>query len=60
VSVSGITIMILVAAYVSWSKRQDHPLPGRKPSLQAGEPALSAGAPASGRIGRYPLVRSSR
>ncbi|MGB9117889.1 OpgC domain-containing protein [Bradyrhizobium sp.] len=60
VSVSGIMIMTLVAGYVSWSKRQDHPLPGRKPSLQAGEPTLSAGAPASGRIGRYPLMRSSR
>lgn len=36
VSVSGIVIMTLVASYVSWSKRQDHPLParmGRTPSL---------------------------
>jgi len=44
--------MTLVAGYISWSKRQDHPLPGRKPSLQAGEPTLSAAAPAGGRIGR--------
>ena len=63
VSVSGIAIMTLVAGYISWSKRQDHPLPGqvtRKPSLRVGEPTLSAGDPASPRIGRYPIMRSSR
>ena len=56
VSVAGVAILTLVASYISWSKRQDHPLPGqtaRKPSLQAGEPA-------SGRIGRHALMRSSR
>jgi hypothetical protein len=39
VSVSGIVIMSLVAGYVSWSRRQDHPLEarsGRTPSLEAG------------------------
>ncbi len=60
VSISGIAIMTLVAGYISWSKRQDHPVPGRatrKPSSQAGEPTLSAAAPVAG---RYPLMRSSR
>jgi hypothetical protein len=39
VSLSGVAIMTLVATYVSWSKRQDHPLPGRvgrQPSLRTG------------------------
>jgi len=39
VSVSGIVIMSLVAGYVSWSRRQDHPFKarrGRTPSLEAG------------------------
>jgi hypothetical protein len=57
VSVSGIAIMTLVAGYLSWSRRQDHPLPRRvtrKPSSQTGEPALPAGVPAPGRIS--PLV----
>jgi hypothetical protein len=39
VSVSGVAIMTLVASYVSWSKRQDHPLPSRisrTPSLKTG------------------------
>ena len=39
VSVSGIAIMTLVAGYVSWSKRQDSPVPtriGQRPSLKAG------------------------
>jgi hypothetical protein len=38
-SVSGVAIMTLVAAYVSWSKRQDHPHPSRvsrMPSLKTG------------------------
>lgn len=60
VSVSGIAIMVLVASYISWSKRQDRPLAGRKPSLKAGKPTLSASAGAQGRIGRYPLMRSSQ
>ncbi len=63
VSVGGIAIMTLVAGYISWSKRQDHPLPrqtARTPSFQLGEPGLSADAPASGHIGRYRLMRSSR
>jgi hypothetical protein len=37
VSVTGVAIMTLVACYISWSKRQDHPLSGRvfrKPSLE--------------------------
>ena len=39
VSISGIVIMTIVASYVSWSKRQDHPVSGRigqRPSLKAG------------------------
>ncbi|MGA7071885.1 OpgC domain-containing protein [Bradyrhizobium sp.] len=39
VSVSGITIMTLVASYVSWSKRQDRKVPapmGQTPSFRAG------------------------
>jgi hypothetical protein len=39
VSLSGVAIMTLVATYVSWSKRQDHPLSAgmaRNPSLRAG------------------------
>lgn len=39
VSVCGIAIMTLIATYVSWSKRQDHPLPARMarmPSLNVG------------------------
>ncbi len=37
VSLSGIVIMTVVAAYVSWSKRQDHPAHmSRTPSLRAG------------------------
>jgi hypothetical protein len=39
VSLSGLAIMTLVAAYVSWSKRQDQPLSarlGQSPSLRAG------------------------
>jgi hypothetical protein len=40
VSVSGIAIMTLVAYYISWSKRQDKPLP--KPVAAAAAPAPSA------------------
>ena len=39
VSLSGIAIMTVVASYVAWSKRQDHPLPRRMsqtPSLKVG------------------------
>jgi hypothetical protein len=39
VSLSGVAIMTLVASYVSWSKRQDHPLPSRVsriPSFRTG------------------------
>ena len=39
VSLAGITIMTLVAGYIAWSKRQDHPVPDRSsrtPSLRAG------------------------
>jgi len=39
VSLAGLAIMTLVAGYVAWSKRQDHPLPrpiGRTASLRAG------------------------
>jgi len=39
VSASGIAVMTLIASYVSWSKRQDHPLPARispTPSLNVG------------------------
>jgi hypothetical protein len=39
VSLAGIVIMTLVASYIAWSKRQDHPLPDRiapTPSLKAG------------------------
>ena len=54
VSVSGIAIMILLAGYISWSKRQDHPLPGRLPRGPS-----QPGEPASPRIG-HPVMRSSR
>jgi hypothetical protein len=37
VSVSGIAIMTLVAYYISWSKRQDKPLP--KPMAAAPAPS---------------------
>jgi hypothetical protein len=37
VSVIGIALMTLVAYYISWSKRQDKPLP--KPGAQAAKPA---------------------
>jgi hypothetical protein len=38
VSLSGITVMTVVASYVSWSKRQDSQLPAAmgRPSLRAG------------------------
>jgi hypothetical protein len=39
VSLAGLAIMTLVAGYVAWSKRQDHPLPraiGRTASLKVG------------------------
>jgi hypothetical protein len=39
VSLAGIAIMVLVASYITWSKRQDHPLAdrmGRTPSLKTG------------------------
>ncbi len=39
VSLAGLAIMTLVAGYVAWSKRQDHPLPrrmGQTPSLKVG------------------------
>jgi len=39
VSLAGLATMTLVAGYVAWSKRQDHPLPrpvGRAASLKAG------------------------
>jgi hypothetical protein len=48
VSVFGIAILTLVACYISWSKRQDHPLPGRvfrKPSLEVGDRTLLASDP---------------
>jgi hypothetical protein len=63
VSVAGIAIMVLVAGCISWSKRQDRPLPSqtvRKPSLHTSEPKLSTGDPASGHIGRYSVMRPSR
>jgi hypothetical protein len=60
VSVSGIAIMILVASYISWSKRQDHPISVRKPSPKGGEPAYSANVSATGRIGAYSPVQPSR
>jgi hypothetical protein len=39
VSLSGIAVMTLAASYISWSKRQDHPLPAsitHRASLKAG------------------------
>jgi hypothetical protein len=52
--------MILVASYISWSKRQDHPISVRKPSPKGGEPAYSANVSATGRIGAYSPVQPSR
>jgi hypothetical protein len=45
VSVSGIALMTLVAYYISWSKKQDKPLPKPAPaaSAQAAKPVQSAG-----------------
>jgi hypothetical protein len=63
VSVSGIAIMTLVAGYISWSKRQDRAVSGqimRKPSPRVGEPTSPAADRASGRLGGYPVMRSSR
>ena len=63
VSVSGIAIMTLVAGYISWSKRQDRAVSAqitRKPTPRVGEPTLPAGDRASGRLGGYPVMRSSR
>src|ERR1700682_4915463 len=63
VSVSGIAIMILVASYISWSKRQDHAFSSqfaRKPALQICEPALPAGDSAPPRLGGYSVMRASR
>ena len=48
VSVSGLAIMTLVACYISWSKRQDRPLPGpafRKPSSEVADRPLLARNP---------------
>ena len=45
VSVSGIAIMTLVAYYISWSKKQDKPLPkpATPPPAQSANPVQSAG-----------------
>jgi hypothetical protein len=48
VSAFGMAIMTLVACYISWSKRQDHPLAGRvlrKPSAKVADRTLLAGDP---------------
>jgi hypothetical protein len=48
VSAFGMAIMTLVACYISWSKRQDHPLPGRalrKPSVKVADRTLLASDP---------------
>jgi hypothetical protein len=48
VSVFGMAIMTLVACYISWSKRQDHPFPGRalrKPSVKVADRTLLASDP---------------
>src|SRR6195952_4276602 len=42
VSVTGIAIMTLVAYYISWSKKQDKPLPKVAPSAAAANPAPPA------------------
>jgi len=63
VSVSGIAIMILVASYISWSKRQDQAFSSqfaRKPALQVCEPALPAADPASPRLRGYAVMPASR
>ena len=41
VSVTGIAIMTLVAYYISWSKKQDKPLPKAAPSAAAANPATA-------------------
>jgi hypothetical protein len=45
VSVSGIALMTLVAYYISWSKKQDKPLPKPAPAApaQSAKPVQSAG-----------------
>jgi len=48
VSGFGIAIMTLVARYITWSKQQDQPLPGRvfrKPSLEAADRTMLASDP---------------
>lgn len=43
VSLSGVAIMTLVAAYVSWSKRQDHPLGVTRTTSVSRSASLSPG-----------------
>jgi hypothetical protein len=45
VSVSGIAIMTLVAYYISWSKKQDKPLP-KPPAAPTSTASQSSPAPA--------------
>jgi hypothetical protein len=42
VSLAGITIMTTVAYYISWSKRQDKPLPKAPPKPVPAAPATPA------------------
>jgi hypothetical protein len=51
VSAAGIAIMTTVAYYISWSKRQDKPLP--KPA--AAKPVAPSSAVAEGRVGERPV-----
>jgi hypothetical protein len=44
VSAAGIGIMTLVAYYISWSKKQDKPLPKPAPPVAANEPVITAPA----------------
>ncbi|MET0971338.1 MAG: OpgC domain-containing protein [Tardiphaga sp.] len=44
VSAAGIGVMTLVAYYISWSKKQDKPLPKPAPQASANEPAKTAPA----------------
>jgi hypothetical protein len=45
VSASGIALMTFVAYYISWSKKQDKPLP--KPAAAAAKPPAAAPAPSA-------------
>jgi hypothetical protein len=45
VSIAGIVMMTVVAYYISWSKKQDKPLPKPAPTTAAATPTASAKSP---------------